>query len=101
MGPKMADSSERELEWSYDAEQKYYSCSLYNRILWVFHTKAEIKLISYKLSIIQTRRIAIEVTDNSRMARELIGLLRSCEMRLAVIEDRLRISRIRDTGQGD
>lgn len=53
---------EKELEWSYDATQHKYSCDLPHRIYWL-RNKDKILNISERLDTIQTRRIAVEVTE--------------------------------------
>jgi hypothetical protein len=84
---------EKELEWSFDATQRYYKCDLGHRIRWL-RVKGRVMDIAVKLQWLQTRRIAVEVTEQGFMMRDCMGLVRECEERLDGIERRLQMSRI-------
>ncbi|TVY52597.1 hypothetical protein LSUE1_G010162, partial [Lachnellula suecica] len=59
---------EKELEWSFDATQQAYRCDLFHRVRWL-RSKGGVQSIAEKLQRMQTRRIAVEVTE----ARWMIG----------------------------
>lgn len=50
--------------------------------------------IAEKLQKIQTRRIAVEVTEMHFMMGDLMGLVREQEGRVRAIEQRLQMSRV-------
>ncbi|RDW77179.1 hypothetical protein BP6252_05232 [Coleophoma cylindrospora] len=87
------EGREKELEWSFDATQRYYYCDLPHRLLWL-RTKGGINDIAIRLQRLQSRRIAEEVTDMRFLLRDVMGMVRDSEDRLQAIEDRLRMSRI-------
>lgn len=84
---------EKELEWSFDATQQYYKCDFWHRVLWL-RTKGGVESISEKLQKIQTRRIAVEVTEMHFQMGDLMGLVREQEGRIRGIEQRLQMSRV-------
>jgi hypothetical protein len=84
---------EKELEWSFDATQQYYRCDLLHRLLWLW-SKGGVQNIAVKLNWIQTRRIAVEVTETHFMLGDMMGMVRDYEYRLRSIEERLQMSRI-------
>ena len=84
---------EKELEWSFDATQQSYNCDLPHRILWL-RVKGSVESIAVKLQRVQTRRIAIEVTEAHFMMADMMGMVRGYEQRLRGIEERLQMSRI-------
>lgn len=84
---------EKELEWSFDASQQYYQCDFVHRLMWL-RVKGGINSISEKLQRIQTRRIAVEVTETRFMIGDLMGLVRETEGRVGRIEERLLMSRV-------
>jgi hypothetical protein len=76
--------TEKELEWSYDAT-----------------SKGGVENIGVRLNKIQTRRIAVEVTEAHFMLRDAMGLIREMdgkvqksEDRIARIQERLMISQV-------
>ena len=87
------EGREKDLEWSYDATQRYYRCDFPHRIRWL-RVKNSVTDIAVKLQWLQTRRIAVEVTEMHFMAVDMMGLVRDCEGRLDGIERRLQMSRI-------
>ena len=50
--------------------------------------------IAVKLQWLQTRRIAVEVTEAHFMMADMMGEVRDCEERLEGIERRLQMSKI-------
>lgn len=84
---------EKELEWSFDATQQHYQCDFWHRLLWL-RSKGGVESIARKLALIQTRRIAVEVTETRFMISDMMGLTRDNERRLGAIEERLQMSRI-------
>jgi hypothetical protein len=84
---------EKELEWSFDATQQAYRCDLWHRMLWL-RSKGGVNKIATNLQRMQTRRIAVEVTETRWMMGDCMGLVRECEGRLGTIEERLRMSGI-------
>lgn len=84
---------EKELEWSFDATQQYYNCDFPHRILWL-RSKGGVSSIAVRLQRLQTRRIAVEVTESHFMLADMMGMVRDCENRLHAIEERLQMSRI-------
>ncbi len=84
---------EKELEWSFDATQQHYRCDFAHRLLWL-RSKGAVKSIAEKLQKIQTRRIAVEVTEAHFMLGDVMGMVRESEYRLRAIEHRLQMSRI-------
>ena len=84
---------EKELEWSFDATQQSYNCDLWHRIRWL-RTKGGINSIGLRLARLQTRRIAVEVTEGHFMMADMMGMVREYEHRLSAIEERLQMSRI-------
>jgi hypothetical protein len=87
------EGREKELEWSFDATQQAYRCDLWHRMMWL-RSKGGVNSIADKLLRIQTRRIAVEVTEAHFMLGDAMGLVRECERRLGAIEERLQMSRI-------
>ncbi|EPE24171.1 hypothetical protein GLAREA_08021 [Glarea lozoyensis ATCC 20868] len=92
--------TEKELEWSYDATQQYYRCDLVHRLIWL-RRKGGVESIGVRLNKIQTRRIAVEVTEAHFMLSDAMGLIREmggkvqkAEDRIARIQDRLMISQV-------
>lgn len=92
--------TEKELEWSYDATQQYYRCDFIHRLIWL-RSKGGVEDIGVRLGKIQTRRIAVEVTeahfmlsDAMGLIREMDGKVRKAEDRIARIQDRLMISQV-------
>lgn len=84
---------EKELEWSFDATRQYYRCDLGHRLMWL-RVKGFINEIAIKLQRVQTRRIAIEVTEAHFMTADIMGIVRRYEQRLRAIEERLQMSSI-------
>lgn len=84
---------EKELEWSFDATQQYYRCDVFHRVLWL-RSKGGVQSIAEKLQKIQTRRIAVEVTEMHFQASDMMGMVRGYEDRLRAIEERLQMSRV-------
>jgi hypothetical protein len=84
---------EKELEWSFDATQRHYKCDLGHRILWL-RVKNAVNTIAVRLQRVQTRRIAVEVTESHFMMADMMGMVRGYEQRLRAIEERLQMSRI-------
>ncbi len=84
---------EKELEWSFDATQQQYRCDLPHRLLWL-RSKGSVQSIAVRLNWIQTRRIAVEVTEAHFMLGDVMGMVRDYEYRLRSIEERLQMSRI-------
>jgi len=84
---------EKELEWSFDATQQYYKCDFGHRLLWL-RVKGSVNTIAVRLQRVQTRRIAVEVTESHFMMADMMGLVRGYEQRLQAIEERLQMSRI-------
>jgi len=84
---------EKELEWSFDATQHYYKCDFAHRLLWL-RCKNAVNTIAVKLQRVQTRRIAVEVTESHFMMADTMGMVRGYEQRLRAIEERLQMSRI-------
>jgi hypothetical protein len=84
---------EKELEWSFDATQQSYKCDLGHRILWL-RVKGSVNTIAVRLQRVQTRRIAVEVTEAHFMMADMMGMVRGYEQRLRGIEERLQMSRI-------
>jgi hypothetical protein len=82
------DGREKELEWSFDATQQYYKSDFVHRVLWL-RSKGGIQSIAEKLNKIQTRRIAIEVTESHFMMVDMMGLIREYGYRIEAIEERL------------
>lgn len=62
-------------------------------MLWLRY-KNGVQEIAVKLNWIQTRRIAVEVTEAHFMLADVMGLVRDNEDRLRAIEERLQMSRI-------
>jgi hypothetical protein len=87
------EGREKDLEWSFDATQQRYNSDFAHRILWL-RSKGGIQSIAEKLQKIQTRRIAVEVTETRFMLSDMIGMLREHGYRLRAIEERLQMSRI-------
>jgi hypothetical protein len=84
---------EKELEWSFDATQEYYGNNLLHRLMWLGR-KAGVRNIATKLQWIQTRRIAMEVTEMHFLMSDTMGMVRDCTDRLSAIEHRLQMSQI-------
>ncbi|KUJ14335.1 uncharacterized protein LY89DRAFT_136013 [Mollisia scopiformis] len=84
---------EKELEWSFDATQQYYKSDFVHRVLWL-RSKGGVETIAEKLQKIQTRRIAVEVTEMHFQMSDMMGLVRDQEGRLRAIEERLQMSRV-------
>lgn len=84
---------EKELEWSFDATQQYYKSDFIHRVLWL-RSKGGIQSIAEKLQKIQTRRIAVEVTEMHFQTSDMMRMVRDYEYRLRAIEERLQISRV-------
>lgn len=84
---------EKELEWSFDAAQRYYKCDLAHRVLWL-RVKGKVESIAVRLQRVQTRRIAVEVTESHFVVKDTMGLVRGYGERLRAIEERLQMSRI-------
>ena len=84
---------EKDLEWSFDATQRYYRCDLMHRVRWL-RVKSAVTDIAVKLQWLQTRRIAVEVTEAHFMMADMMGLVRDSEERLEAIERRLQMSRV-------
>jgi hypothetical protein len=87
------EGREKDLEWSFDATQRYYRCDLQHRLRWL-RVKTGVTNIAVKLQWLQTRRIAVEVTEARFMLADTMGLVRDSEDRLAAIERRLQMSRV-------
>lgn len=87
------EGREKDLEWSFDATQRYYRCDFPDRLRWL-RVKGNVTDIAVKLQWLQTRRIAVEVTEMHFMAADMMGLVRDCEERLDGIERRLQMSKI-------
>ena len=87
------EGTEKDLEWSFDATQRYYRCDFGHRIRWL-RVKGKVDSVAVKLNLLQTRRIAVEVTEAHFMMTDMMGLVRDSEDRLAAIERRLQMSRI-------
>jgi hypothetical protein len=92
--------TEKELEWSFDATQQYYKCDLIHRLIWL-RRKGGVESIGVRLMKIQTRRIAVEVTeahfmlsDAMGLVREMDGRVRRAEDRIGRIQERLMISQV-------
>jgi len=86
-------TEEKDLDWSFDVQKRYYRCGFWQRILWL-KTKGAIQGIAVKLDWIQTRRIAIEVTEGRGLIGDVMGIVRGCEDRLTAVEERLQMSRV-------
>ena len=84
---------EKDLEWSFDATQRYYLSDFRHRLRWL-RIKRKVTDIAVKLQWLQTRRIAVEVTEAHFMMADMMGLVRDSEDRLTAIEGRLQMSRI-------
>jgi hypothetical protein len=84
---------EKELEWSFDATQRHYRCDLPHRLMWL-RVKRRVIDIAVRLQRVQTRKIAVEVTEARFMMGDMMGMVRDCEDKLRGIEERLQISRI-------
>ncbi|TAQ85228.1 hypothetical protein B7494_g6456 [Chlorociboria aeruginascens] len=84
------DGTEKDLEWSWNTTQRHYNCDLPHRILWL-RSKGGIESIAGKLQMLQTRRVAAEVTETRFMLADVMGLVRSSEQRLGAIEERLQV----------
>lgn len=87
------DGREKELEWSFDCTQQHYRSDFVHRVLWL-RSKGGIESIAEKLNKIQTRRIAVEVTEARFMLADVMGLVRDNAYRIQLIEERLQMSRI-------
>ncbi|KAG0650161.1 hypothetical protein D0Z07_3145 [Hyphodiscus hymeniophilus] len=87
------EGREKELEWSFDATQRYYRCGLWDRVRWL-RSKGRVMDIAVRLQYLQTRRIAVEVTEQHFMVADMMGLVRDTGDRLTAIERRLQMSRI-------
>jgi hypothetical protein len=87
------EGREKDLEWSFDATQRYYKCGFRDRVRWL-RVKGGVLDIAVKLQWLQTRRIAVEVTEAHFMLADCMGLVRDCEDRLGGIERRLQMSKI-------
>jgi hypothetical protein len=92
--------TEKELEWSYDATQQYYRCDLWHRVRWL-RVKGRVEGIALRLMKIQTRRIAVEVTEAHFMLSDAMGLIREIDGRVGGVEERIgriedRTSRVED-----
>lgn len=87
------EGREKELEWSFDATQQHYNSDFAHRGLWL-RSKSGIASIAEKLQKIQTRRIAVEVTETRFMLSDMMGIVREYGHRLHAIEERLQMSRI-------
>jgi hypothetical protein len=80
--------TEKELEWSYDATQQYYKCDLIHRLIWL-RSKGGVETIGVRLNKIQTRRIAVEVTEAHFMLSDAMGLIREMDSKVRTAEDRI------------
>lgn len=87
------EGREKDLEWSFDATQRYYRCDLPHRLRWL-RVKSGVTGIAVKLQWLQTRRIAVEITEAHFMMADMMGLVRDNEERLEAIERRLQMSRV-------
>lgn len=87
------EGREKDLEWSFDVAQRYYRCDLGHRLRWL-RVKARVRDIAVRLQWLQSRRIAVEVTEAHFMLADMMGIVRDGEERLTAIERRLRMSRI-------
>jgi hypothetical protein len=87
------EGREKDLEWSFDATQRYYRCDFPHRLRWL-RVKGGVTDIAVKLQWLQTRRIAVEVTGAHFMMADMMGLVRDCEERVGGIERRLQMSKI-------
>jgi hypothetical protein len=87
------EGREKDLEWSFDATQRYYRCDLPRRLRWL-RVKGGVTDIAVKLQLLQTRRIAVEVTEAHFMLADVMGMVRDSEDRLTAIERRLQMSKI-------
>jgi hypothetical protein len=88
--------TEKELEWSFDATQQYYKCDLIHRLIWL-RRKGGVESIGVRLMKIQTRRIAVEVTEAHFMLSDAVGLVREMDGRVRRAEDRIgRIQEVDD-----
>lgn len=87
------EGREKELEWSFDYTSQHYKCDFWHRFLWL-RSKGAIEDISVKLERMQTRRIAVEVTEMRFMVGDCMGLVRGVESRVERIEQRLQMSRV-------
>jgi hypothetical protein len=67
--------------------------TFYVRLLWL-RSKNGVQSIAVKLNWIQTRRIAVEVTEAHFMLGDVMGMVRDYDYRLRAIEERLQMSRI-------
>lgn len=61
--------------------------------MWL-RVKGHVNTIAVRLQRMQTRRIAVEVTENHLMVADLMGMVRGYEGRLRGIEERLQMSKI-------
>ena len=87
------EGREKELEWSFDATQQRYNSDFAHRVLWL-RCKGGIESIAEKLQKIQTRRIAVEVTETRFMLSDMMGMVREYGHRIQAIEETLQMSRI-------
>ena len=87
------EGREKDLEWSFDATQRYYKCDFPQRLRWL-RVKSAVTDIAVKLQWLQTRRIAVEVTEAHFMLADMMGMVRDSEDRLTAIERRLQMSKI-------
>ena len=87
------EGREKELEWSFDVKQTEYNCDFGHRMLWL-RCKGGVERISQRLQLLQTRRIAVEVTEMHFLIVDTMGEVRRCEDGLKGIEERLQMSRI-------
>ena len=83
------DGREKDLEWSFNATQQQYQCDLWHRILWL-RFKGGVERIAVLLQRMQTRRIAVEVTESRFMLANTQGMVRDCEDRIRDLEERLQ-----------
>lgn len=81
------------MEWSFDCTQQHYNSDFAHRVLWL-RSKGDIESIAEKLNKIQTRRIAVEVTEARFILSDMMGLVRGYGYRIQAIEEMLQMSRI-------
>ncbi len=87
------EGREKDLEWSFDATQQSYRCDFGHRLLWL-RSKGGVNTIAEKLQRIQTRRIAVEVTETRFLMGDVMSLVRDCDESLRAVEQRLQMPRI-------
>ena len=87
------EGKEKDLEWSFDVTQRFYRRDLPHKLRWL-RLKSGVTNIAIKLQCLQTRRIAVEVTEGHFMLADVMGVVRDLDDGLTAIERRLQMSKI-------